>query len=418
MRDITETVELASTSPEVNVPPEEYVRLLGYPHGWALEGRARELADQARLWYTQNGHPWFYARQAGSFEIGADSIRIDGVEFSCNMLQNTLKDAKAHSVILAAVGAGIEAEEESQQLWQEGKPDEYFFLEIFGSAVVEQLTTAIGARLCEWAEQRGMAILPHYSPGYPEWDIREQPRLLELMKRTRCERFPSRVEVFETGMLRPKKTQLAVFGLTRQTAQLQRLTNLVPCERCSFGPCQYRRAPYRRAPRPAGEPLPMPDAVLAKDAKYSINLKALQRWATERLALSTLDDGSIEAIFRYDGTTCSNMGMPLKFHYTVKLGPRAEGYPIREQSCAPDQGETGYEFMCKYLEAPEALMKAIENEKPFNGEHLNDVLKWQRGSSMAGCFCEVASREHKWGLVLETIHYALAQRELAQETEQ
>ena len=27
---------------------------------------------------------------------------------------------------------------------------------------------------------------------------------------------------------------------------------------------------------------------------------------------------------------------------------------------------------------------------------------------MAGCYCEPASRKHKWGLVLETIHFALA----------
>jgi len=30
-----------------------------------------------------------------------------------------------------------------------------------------------------------------------------------------------------------------------------------------------------------------------------------------------------------------------------------------------------------------------------------------RPASPAGCYCEPASRQHKWGLVLETIHYAL-----------
>ena len=58
-----------------------------------------------------------------------------------------------------------------------------------------------------------MAVLPHYSPGYQEWDVAEQPRLLTLLKETRSEQFPAPIEVFETGMLRPKKTLLAVFGL-------------------------------------------------------------------------------------------------------------------------------------------------------------------------------------------------------------
>jgi hypothetical protein len=35
--------------------------------------------------------------------------------------------------------------------------------------------------------------------------------------------------------------------------------------------------------------------------------------------------------------------------------------------------------------------------------------RWTRPASPAGCYCEPDSRLHKWGLVLETIHYALAQ---------
>ena len=73
--------------------------------------------------------------------------------------------------------------------------------------------------------------------------------------------------------------------------------------------------------------------------------------------------------------------------------------------------------MCQYLENPTRLMSAIESEKPLNGRRLNAVLQWRRGISAAGCFCEPASREHKWGLVLETIHFALAQRELTQDSE-
>ena len=126
-------------------------------------------------------------------------------------------------------------------------------------------------------------------------------------------------------------------------------------------------------------------------------------------------DGSLDALFRYDGTTCTNMGRPLTFQYRVKLGPREEGYPIREQSCAPDAADTGHNFMCQYREDPDGLMGAIENEKPLHGERLNAVLSWRREANGAGCYCEGASRNHKWGLVLETIHYALVQKELEQE---
>jgi hypothetical protein len=417
VREVAEQIELAGILPGVNVLPEEYARLLGYPRGWVFEGRSKELADGARAWYAANGRPWFYARQAERFEIAGDEIRIDGAVFSCARLRNTLRKAEAHGVILVAVGAGPELEEEAQRKWREEKPDEYFFLEVFGSAVVEQLTAETGARLCDWAEQRGMAVLPHYSPGYPEWDVAEQVRLLNVIRQTQRESLPSQVEIFESGMLRPKKTLLAVLGLTQHTEHLRSVAGLIPCENCSWGPCQYRRAPYRRAPRAVGEPLPILGAVLDRDAQYSVNRKALARWARERLSITERADGSLDAIFRYDGTTCTNMGLPLAFDYHVQLGPRAEGYPIREQRCAPAANDTGHQAMCEYQREPERLMTAIESEKPLRGEPLDAVISWQRLPSAAGCFCEAPSRLHKWGLVLETIHYALAQKELAQEKE-
>jgi hypothetical protein len=219
-------------------------------------------------------------------------------------------------------------------------------------------------------------------------------------------------------MLRPKKTLLAVFGLTRHTERLRRLTELVPCENCSFAPCQYRRAPYRRGlGRGNGTEVLPRNAVLDAKAAYSVNSKALKRWAAERLSISEYEDGTIDAVFRYDGTTCTNMGQALTFNYKVKLGPRAEGYPIREQRCAPAAGDTGHTQMCKYIEDPEQLMSAIARGKPLSGQRLNAVLSWRRAECAAGCYCEASSLAHKWGLVLETIHYALAQKELAQEAE-
>jgi hypothetical protein len=239
-------MEFADTSPSVQVEPAEYHRLLGYPRDHVLSGRSRELADWAREWYGRHGQPWIYARQAERLEIANGSVRIDGVPFTSKRLQATLQQAQAHSTFLVAAAAGPEVEEQANRLWREEKPDEYFFLEIFGSAVVEHLIATAGARLCAWAEERGMAVLPHYSPGYSQWDIVEQGPLLRLIQNTRDHALPGKVEALDSGALRPKKSQLGVFGLTRHTARVRRLADLIPCENCSFAACQYRRTPYRR----------------------------------------------------------------------------------------------------------------------------------------------------------------------------
>src|SRR5579872_7220122 len=158
----------------LNVEPAEYQRLLGYPRGAVMSERARELAGWAREWYGQHGNPWTLDQQVED---------LQSLGFTSSRLSHTLQQAEAHAAFLVAVSAGPELEEYAQTLWREEKPDEYFFLEIFGSAVVEHLVTITGARLCAWAEERAMAVLPHFSPGYADWDIAEQPRLLDLFSR-------------------------------------------------------------------------------------------------------------------------------------------------------------------------------------------------------------------------------------------
>ena len=243
---------LIETNPRVEIQESEYQRLLGYPKNHSPEGRARELASDAQAWFAKHGRPWICAREISSLELKNGNAAIGGVEFSSKKLRETLFEAHAHSALLVAVTAGKECEEHARELWEEGKPDEYFFLETYGSAVVEQLITVASRHICAWADENKMAALPHFSPGYSGWDFTEQLPLWSLFQKNFEGRFPSALEVLDSGMLRPKKSLLAVIGLTRDLEKARRLHKLIPCENCSLPDCRYRRAPYRR-PRPRME---------------------------------------------------------------------------------------------------------------------------------------------------------------------
>lgn len=415
-------IEFADTAPNIDVAPAEYKRLLGYPTDFDFEDRSAELADMARSWYAEHGRPWVYARQSDRLDLVDGRVCIDGVWFESERLFSTLQQAQADSVVLVAVSAGPELEQHAQQLWLEEKPDEYFFLEVYGSAVVEHLVTMKGAELCAWADGCGQAILPHYSPGYPEWEISQQAALLRLIGEGELDRLPGPLDVLESGMLRPKKSLLAVFGVTRHRDRVARLTDLNPCESCAFLACQYRRAPYQGVTRCFNRDeivqtrqilsQLLPEAlVLVREARYSVNRQALARWSQSRLTLIEHENGTIDAVFRYEGTTCSNMGRPLFFDYHVTLGPRENGHILCAMSCKPAAGDEGYRSMCRYVESPTQLMSAIALEKPLLGQPLNSVLDWDAAYSAAGCYCELSDRMHKWRLALETIHYALVERE-------
>lgn len=416
--------EVIDTHPEVEVQEAEYKRLLGYPRDHYLEGRPRELAQWARSWYKTHGRPWIYGRQVTSLEVEKDRIRIEGTSFISSKLVEQFTDAQATGAFVVAVSAGAECETMARKLWDEDKPDEYFFLETYGSAVVEHLIARASFRICEWADQRKLSVLPHYSPGYPGWDISNQGELHRTIMNSHQSRLAADVKVLDTGMLSPKKSLLAVFGVTPHLDKVEHLSNLIPCQICSLPSCQYRRVPYKN-PIPRiesvgqaqserennGTPYSGQSLPLTIGAKYTFNSNALRKWSEERLQMVTHNDGSIEAQFRYEGTTCSNLGQPLDFLFHVRLSPATEGFKIEDLRCSPSPKDVGHKFMCEYLDKGESFVKIIEDERPLLGKPLDSVLQWQREYSPAACFCDAQSRKHKWGIVFEVLHFALSQTE-------
>ena len=126
------------------------------------------------------------------------------------------------------------------------KPDEYFFLEVYGSAVVEHLVAGVSGRVCALAESEGLMAVPHYSPGYTGWDIADQGKLFELIMAGMSQPLPEPLEVLPSGMLSPKKSLLAV--VASHGAHPQNLAGSPP----SRPPCEGS-VPFRHASS-AGRP--------------------------------------------------------------------------------------------------------------------------------------------------------------------
>jgi hypothetical protein len=248
-------LRLIETRPPLEVEEAEYARLLGLPRGHVFEEPLAGLARWAREWYEENGRPWSCAREVERLEIVNGATRVEGAELDSPPLTARLERAGATAAVVAAVGAGPEAESEAGRLWREGHPDRYFFLEIFASAVVEALLKRLAGGLCTWADEQGLDALPPYSPGYRGWPLTDQQALLDLIVGA-GEPLPSPLEVLETGQLRPKKSQLALFGLAPRSDKTARLTELIPCTTCSYSPCRYRRAPFDRLEYDSGDTRP------------------------------------------------------------------------------------------------------------------------------------------------------------------
>lgn len=230
--------------PEVVVAQEQFLRALGFPVGYSPNERVSALMQTTREWYERNGKPWLFIRQAESLAWSDEGATVEGVAFKSPRLAKLLAGAEACGAALVAVCAGRETEVESQRRWEAGEPEQYFFLEAFAVAVVEQLMAAVGARLCSKADGRGLSVLPHFSPGYAGWPLSEQVLLVRLIQR-RDWAVGLDFNVLPSGQLTPKKSQVALFGLAPRSERFRKITEMIPCESCCQSPCVFRRVPCR-----------------------------------------------------------------------------------------------------------------------------------------------------------------------------
>jgi hypothetical protein len=206
------------------VMPDEYARLLGWPRHRPLTVELAERARTSRAWYAEFGRPWAAARCVPLADVALVKL-----------------DASASSAAAFAVTAGTEVEVEAARLWQLERPDESFFLDRLAAAVTEQMVRVVAGAVCRAAEAGGQTALFHLSPGCGAWPLEEQGRLLRLVL---GEDPTDRLELLESGMLRPVHSMLGLLALSRHAAAP---TPKDACGRCDLMPCAFRRAPYRGA---------------------------------------------------------------------------------------------------------------------------------------------------------------------------
>lgn len=222
------------------VRQSDYNRLLGLPRHRPLEGLVAERAQWARDWYARHGSPFIRMRRYAIVEIGPDAVRLEGgVRLASRALAERLGKWATHAVVALAATAGAEVDEASRRMWQDGYPDEAFFLERFGAAVVEQLIVSATPGGCRQAAGDHEALTPHLSPGCGSWNLGGQRRLWAAV-------FPAGepgpIRVLESGGLYPKNSMLAAAGVTRCAVSASPSD---ACRACDRRRCAFRRAAHR-----------------------------------------------------------------------------------------------------------------------------------------------------------------------------
>lgn len=232
------------TSLPLQVSEEDLKRHWGLPSSFDIEGAMLESKDWVLNWYQNHPSAWICLKSVPSFEWIPDGVRIGDISLKSAVLKEKFLSAGVDHLVVAAMSAGLAPEKEAAHWWKEGYPDRYYFLETTASAQVEDLSRQAGVLICRWAEKENKVALPAYSPGYRGWETVEQVKLHRLWK-TLCPEFPESLDVLDSGMLYPKKSKIAVYGITSATHRVKETAQTVSCKICPEIRCSMRREPYR-----------------------------------------------------------------------------------------------------------------------------------------------------------------------------
>lgn len=226
------------------VAEESYARLLGYSGGGLPGGRVAALAERGREWFERRARPWSYARALDLARLTGETVELgDRRSFTSPLLAGRLREIGADRLVAAVVSAGAEVDEASARWWRDDRPDEAYFLDRFGAAAAVHLAAWAGDHLRAAAARAGLGLGPGYSPGYDGWSLTDQVEVAASLTGTAGGDggpLPGPLRVLESGMIDPKNSLLAVFGLTTDQEAAERQWRRHKCSWCSLAGCALR----------------------------------------------------------------------------------------------------------------------------------------------------------------------------------
>ena len=367
---------------------ELFRRHVGLPASVDFDDRLEELFAKTHTWYAEHGEPWVDAREVGIHRVVYDVIHFEHQQqLSDSILARGLDRVGAHVMIVVAVSAGSAANQRIDELSKSDRSDEAMFLNAYALATVEHVRSQAGLHLRTLFGKQGLTVLPHYSPGYEGWGSADSAGLYRVLRHDSTSTC-SPLKLLPSGVLSPRHSTLAAFGVTRRSDLGEELD--------LYWDCRGSAAVLEHSP-----------------ANYAFPEKALMRWRDERLTIKAGRNKHLSAVFRWEGSTCTNQGMPLAFDYEVTMTHEPlihennAGYRIVSSSCKPAEKHTGYQAMCAYHDSSQRFMDQVRQYCPLEGNLLHESLSWDSPTSPAGCLCTRASQDHKWRIVLQTLHFAL-----------
>jgi hypothetical protein len=174
-------------------------------------------------------HGGFVLYDQVSIDRPGKRILVNDIEFQTEVIV-TMHLQYSTSAAVFACTAGPEITALAADYNRKGKTIHAYIVDSIGSIVVEKAMDHVQEQLGILALENGMKMTNRYSPGYCNWDIREQASLFSLLPAEFCG-----INLSDSMLMKPIKSVSGIIGVGRNVSY-DRYT----CHYCKDASCIYR----------------------------------------------------------------------------------------------------------------------------------------------------------------------------------
>lgn len=144
--------------------------------------------------------------------VNDDKIFFNRYAFYSQNLSHLLKDSEKAALFLVTIGKHIT--QTMQKLLDNQNFAEAYILDKIASLLVERFAQETQEDIARTADSKNMQYTRRFSPGYGDWNVKEQKKIFNILK-------PEKIGVKLTRhcMMVPEKSISAIFGMRKEGEQ-------------------------------------------------------------------------------------------------------------------------------------------------------------------------------------------------------
>lgn len=177
-----------------------------------------------------------YAEPIGIWKIYdySEQVVFSKPEYTLNSV-NLLRHLEgSKQVAILAVSVGEAVEDKITSLFDKNEYAKAVLLDAAATTATEQVADSVCDLIAREARKLGLVVSTRFSPGYGDWDIKEQPTVLKLANAGEIG-----ITLTSSCMLMPRKSVTAIMGLKVNDENV--VNEKKGCSSCDKKDCALRR---------------------------------------------------------------------------------------------------------------------------------------------------------------------------------